>query len=73
MERKENEIVKEQANQCESIKHMKIPKDGVCCPFCRSKEFHTEVPMNCCMPTIEICENCGKQFVIEGDDILYIV
>jgi hypothetical protein len=55
------------------IRHIKIPKDGICCPFCKSKESHTVVPMNCCMPTIEICENCGKDFIIEGDDILYIV
>jgi transposase-like protein len=55
----------------ERLRRMKIPKQGVCCPFCGSKESHSEVPMNCCMPTREVCEGCGKDFVLEGDEILY--
>ena len=75
MERKENEnkIVKEQENQYGNIMRMKIPKDGVCCPLCRGKKIHTKVPMQCCLPTIEFCDSCGKDFVIEGDEILYFV
>ena len=61
----------EVSNSEEQLMRMKIPKHGVCCPFCGSKERHTVVPMNCCMPTREVCEQCGKDFVLEGDEILY--
>ena len=53
------------------LRHTKIPEDGICCPFCKSKKFQTVVPMNCCLPTREVCDDCGKDFVIEDDEILY--
>ena len=53
------------------IERMKISEDGICCPHCNSKNIKTRVPWNCCMPTIEICADCGNEFVIEDDEILY--
>jgi hypothetical protein len=61
----------EVSSRTEQLMRKKAPKHGVCCPFCGSKESHSVVPMNCCMPTREVCEGCGKDFVLEGDEILY--
>ena len=60
-----------QSQYLEPPKRMKIPKDGICCPFCGSRNYGTKVPFNCCLPTIEICQDCGGDFVIESDEILY--
>ena len=61
----------EVSKRSERLRRMKIPKQGVCCPFCGSKERHTVVPWSCSMPTREVCERCGKDFVLGGDEILY--